>query len=107
MKTLLVVTGAVVLLSGCSSTPQIAERPPYCTTDETVVLENGQTVNSKTVVECTDDQIKKLTRHRLGFTPNCGNFTYWPRKGGYDVQRQGLTCQKPDGSWEIVHTAGY
>jgi hypothetical protein len=83
-----------------------AQRPAYCTTSETIVTD-GETINSTSVIECTDDQVKKLTRHRLGFTPSCGNFTYWTRKGGYDVQRQGLTCQKPDGSWEIVHTNGY
>ena len=69
-------------------------------------LENKETVNSQTTVECTDDQIKRLAEVRMGMAGNCGEFTYWMRQGNRDVQRKGISCQKPDGSWEIVNTSG-
>jgi len=97
----------VSILGGCSTPDVKPERPPYCSTEETVVLKNGKQVQSQAIHYCTDDQVKKLTKHRMGIAPNCGTYTYWIKKGGYDVQRQGISCQKPDGSWEIVHTAGY
>lgn len=97
----------VALLSGCSSTPKVqANKPQYCYTSQTIKTENKETVNSQTTVECTDDQIKRLAEVRLGMAANCGEFVYYMRQGNYDVQRKGISCQKPDGSWEIVNTAG-
>jgi len=103
-KTILLgVLGAGLLLSGCSSNKVVAEKPQYCHTSKTVVLENGDTSSSRVIVECTDDQIKRLFHTKSGMAPNCGTFTYWGRKGGRDVLLKGVTCQKPDG-WEIVNT---
>ncbi len=96
------------LLVGCSSTPKVvAQKPQYCHTSQTIKTQNGERVNSETVVECTDDQIKKLFQVRSGMAPNCGEFTYWMKLGGHDVQRKGISCQKPDGSWEIVNTGQF
>jgi len=102
----LVVT--ITVMTGCSSAPIVkAQKPQYCHTSQSIQTQNGDTVNSQTTVECTDDQIKRLALVKLGMARNCGEFTYWMKKGGYDVQRKGVSCQKPDGSWEIVDTAGY
>jgi len=98
----LVLTSGV--LTGCSTNQVVAEKPQYCHTSETIVLEDGNRVNSRTRVECTDDQIKRLFHTKSGMAPNCGTFTYWGRKGGQDVPLKGVSCQKPDGSWEIVNT---
>jgi hypothetical protein len=99
---------ALATLVGCSSTPKVtAQKPQYCHTNQSIQVQNGETVNSVTLVECTDDQIKKLFQVRSGMAPNCGEFTYWMKLGGKDVQRKGISCQKPDGSWEIVNTAGH
>lgn len=97
------------LLAGCSSAPHYeAERPAYCTTSETIDVQNGNTVNSNTRIECTDDQVNRLVVKRAGLATNCGKYTYWTKRGGRDVQRQGVSCQRPDGSWEILHTTvGY
>ena len=104
MKSLAIVAVAVTLV-GCSSAPKVtAQKPQYCHTSQTIKTQNGEKVNSVTVVECTDDQIKKLTQVRLGSAPNCGEFTYWMQIGGRHVQRKGISCQKPDGSWEVVNT---
>lgn len=95
----------VMALTGCSSAPKVsANKPQYCYTSQTIVTENKETVSSRTELECTDDQIKRLTAKRLGLAPNCGEFTYWMQIGGRDVQRKGISCQKLDGTWEVVNT---
>lgn len=95
-------------LVGCSSSPKVAaKKPQYCFTSQTIETQNGEKVNSSTVVECTDDEVKRLFQKRSGMAPNCGVFTYWTKIGGQDVQRKGVSCQKPDGSWEVVNTSGY
>ena len=97
----------IMTLVGCSSAPVVkAQKPQYCHTSQTIQTENRSVVNSQTLVECTDDQIKRLAQVRLGMAANCGEFTYYMRQGSYDVERKGISCQKPDGSWEIVNTAG-
>ena len=61
-KIALIITGAV-LLTACASTnePLVqAKKPQYCNTSEEIVVKNGQTVDSVTLIECTDDNIKKL-----------------------------------------------
>jgi type IV pilus biogenesis protein CpaD/CtpE len=94
-------------LTGCSAAPKVtAEKPQYCYTNQTIVSENGKSVNSRTTVECSDDQIKRLTVARVGIGSNCGYFNGWMKKGGSDVQYRALSCQLPDGSWEIVDTLG-
>ena len=106
MKLLVLV--AALTLVGCSSAPKkVAEKPQYCHTSQTIELRNGQKIDSHTLVECTDDQIKKLFQVRSGMAPNCGEFTYWMNLGGRNVQRKGISCQKPDGSWEIVNVGGH
>jgi hypothetical protein len=97
----------IMALTGCSSAPKVmAEKPQYCYTSQTIRTQNGERVESQTEVECTDDQVKRLTAKRIGLSPNCGEFQYWMQIGGRDVQRKGISCQKLDGSWEIVNTFG-
>lgn len=99
--------GVLVALSGCSSAPKVvAQKPQYCHTSQTIQTENGERVNSRTQVECTDDQVKRLTVARVGIGSNCGYFNGWMKQGGRDVQYRAISCQLPDGSWEIVDTFG-
>ena len=96
---------AAIGLVGCSSSPKIAAtKPQYCYTSQTITTQNKETVDSKTVLDCTDDDVKRITTARLGMSTNCGEFTYWMQIGGRDVQRKGISCQKMDGGWEIVNT---
>ena len=98
----------IMVLTGCSSAPKVvAQKPQYCHTSQTIVTENKETVNSRTEVECTDDQVKRLTVNRMGLASNCGYFTGWTKKGGHDVQYRAISCQLPDGSWEVVNTSSY
>jgi hypothetical protein len=94
----------ILALVGCSTGPRYQpEKPQYCYTSQTIVTQNKERVDSLTVVECTDDQVKRLAEPRIGLAATCGEFTYWMRQGGRDVQRKGISCQKPDGTWEIVN----
>lgn len=96
----------IMALTGCSSAPKAVERKPqYCYTSQTIVTKNKESVNSETRVECTDDQIKRVAVNRLGMAQNCGEFTYWMQIGGRDVQRKGISCQKTDGNWEVIHAS--
>lgn len=104
MKSLILVAVATLMV-GCSSAPKVvAQKPQYCYTSQTIVTENGEKVNSRTQVECTDDQVKRLFQVRSGMAHNCGEFYYWMQIGGTNVQRKGVSCQKHDGSWEVVNT---
>ncbi len=103
----LILLAAVLSLIGCSSAPKkVAQKPQYCYTSQTIKTQNGERVNSETTLECTDDQVKRLTVARVGLSNNCGYFTSWMKKGGQDVQYRAISCQLPDGSWEIVDTYG-
>ena len=52
----------ILVLTGCGSTSKVqAQKPQYCYTNQTIVTENGEKVNSRTTVECSDDQVKRLT----------------------------------------------
>lgn len=103
-----IILAASLVAAGCSSAPKVvAEKPQYCHTSQTIETRNGEKVDSTTMVECTDDQIKRLFQVRSGMAPNCGVFTYWTKIGGKDVQRKGISCQKPDGTWEVVNTTGH
>ena len=102
------ILAAAVLATGCSSQPKIAaQKPQYCYTSQTIVTENGERVNSRTQLECSDDQVKRVAIARVGIGNNCGYFNGWMKKGGQDVQYRAISCQLPDGSWEIVNTNGY
>lgn len=108
MNKIVILAVTCLTFSACSSAPKkVAQKPQYCHTSQTILTKNGEKVESQTLVECTDDQIKKLFQVRSGMAPNCGEFTYWMNLGGRDVQRKGISCQKPDGSWEIVNTVSH
>jgi len=105
MRILALVIAATVV--GCSSAPKVsAQKPQYCYTSQTIKTQNGERVNSETTLECTDDQIKRVTVARLGIGTNCGYFNGWMKRGGQDVQYRAISCQLPDGSWEVLDTHG-
>jgi uncharacterized protein YceK len=93
----------LIMLSGCSSAPRVASRDQYCHTSQTIETTNRSEVNSKTVVECTDDRIKQLVQVRTGIANNCGENVEWIRTpSGKDIPVKTLVCQKFNGRWEIV-----
>lgn len=101
----------VAVLVGCSSAPKVKpQTEQFCDLKtKTVVVKNGDETlaeNTVEVMECNDNRIKRLFQVQSGMAPNCGEFVYWMKQGGQDVQRKGVSCQKPNGSWEIVNTVG-
>jgi len=94
---------ALLLLSGCSSAPKAqAKKPQYCHTSQNIVTQDGQRVSSRTELECTDDQIKRLVKPRMGMADHCGTFTYFMTLGGKHVQRQGISCMVLNERGEVV-----
>ncbi len=100
----------VIALTGCAGPKVYPKQQQMCDLkSETVIVKgnNGQIISERTVqvMVCNDNQIQRLFNVQSGMAPNCGEFTYWMNMGGRNVQRKGVSCQKPDGSWEIVNTA--
>jgi len=91
------------MLYGCSCATRVASRDKYCHTSQTIETTNRSEVNSKTVVECTDDRIKRLVQVRTGVANNCGEYVDYIRtQNGKDIPVQTLVCQKFNGRWEVV-----
>lgn len=94
---------AALTLVGCSSTPVVkAQKPPYCTTNQTIKKINNETVNSETTLECSDDQIKKLAIVKAGMASNCGYSTSVMQLRGKYVEYKVLSCAILNSNGDIV-----
>jgi hypothetical protein len=103
IKAALLVAVAMVV-AGCTSSRQVADlRPQYCYTNQTIDVENGTNVSSKTRVECNDDRTKQLFQARSGIASDCMEFYYAIPLNGQMVQRRGYACQKFSGSSEVFN----
>lgn len=101
----LLLSSLCLVVAGCSSTQQYVDHTPqYCNTQQQIVVENGNTVSSQTRLECTDNQVQRIKQHQAGLAENCGRFTYHMNMGGRLVTKQGISCQRIDGTWEIINT---
>jgi uncharacterized protein YceK len=98
-----------LILGGCSSVPQskmspaMAE-PQFCYTKKTIEVQDDEQVSSRTVVECDDDRVGRVAIKRAGLAQNCGVYNYWMKRGNDIVWKKGVSCFKPDGTWEIIDT---
>jgi hypothetical protein len=102
MKLILAAT-TVLLTVGCSSAPKVsAEKPQYCYTSQTIITKDGEKVQSKTVVECTDDQFKRLTSVRMGMSDHCGISNRTVQSGERLVNVQVKSCQILDHSGNVI-----
>lgn len=102
MKILITVVAAT-LVAGCSSSPKVvAQKPQYCYTSQTIVTENGEKVNSRTEVECTDDQFKRLTSVKMGLANNCGISYRTLNVGGKLVEYEIPSCQVLDRNGNVI-----
>jgi hypothetical protein len=100
---LLIVTLYIILFfTACSSTQVKAEKPQYCYTSQTIQTQNGERVESKTVVECTDDQFKRLTSVRMGMSDHCGISNRTVQSGDKLVNVQIKSCQILDHNGNVV-----
>jgi hypothetical protein len=107
MKKLLFILPLVLLMYSNVTVAQNSTGQ-YCDlVSETLVIKNKEGVLEEVTVEhmkCDDNPIRRLFQVQSGMAPNCGEFTYWMQIGGRNVQRKGVSCQKPNGDWEIVNT---
>ncbi len=102
---LLIVLMVVVisLLSGCSSAPKVADSSnQYCHTYQTINKQNGDTVNSNTVIKCSDDMVGKIVDVRAGLAKNCNYIQINIQKGAGYVPRKALVCKDPDGDTHVL-----
>jgi hypothetical protein len=95
-------TATLLLLSACGSTKVAAEKPQYCYTNQTIHSQDGEKVTSRTVVECTDDQFKRLTAVRMGMADHCGIANRTVRSGDKLVNVQIKSCQILDHNGAVV-----
>jgi hypothetical protein len=90
-------------LTGCGSAPKVqAQKPQYCHTNQTIKTQNGDRVESMTVVECTDDQFKRLTAVRMGMAGHCGIANRTVQSGDKLVNVQIKSCQILDHNGAVV-----
>lgn len=109
----ILLSAAILLVAaGCSSAPKVkAKSEQFCDLkSQTIsIRKDGKVVDEKTVeiMECNDNRIQRLFQVQSGMAPTCGTFTYWMKIGDRNVQRKGVSCQRPDGSWEVVNTSEF
>lgn len=104
MRTLLLITALTSVLSGCASrTPQPElDQSQYCHTTSQYELNNGSTVSSNILVECTD---KPKVNHFLkdaGVATQCRPYKTVINVRGTQKNVQGFLCKYADGSWQAV-----
>lgn len=96
----------VLVLAGCSSTPDTVYTGQYCYTDQTIQKNGNSVVSSTTTLECTDRPGQQTAIQRAGIDVGCEEFWYPERRGNRVVQVRGVRCEKLNGRWEIVNIDG-
>ena len=94
---------SVILMSACSSTGQVATKshiPQYCQTDETIQIKDGETVSSNTIVQCSDNVVKKMLPPKMGLAESCKEHWYEVNINGQMVERKGYACLVKGNSYE-------
>jgi len=97
---------ALVLLTACSSGKDIVYQPPYCYTDQSITLQDGENVSSETTLECSDRPGQQTMIQRAGIDAGCEEFQYTEIIKGRRVLARGVRCEKLDGSWEVLDLNG-
>ena len=90
-------------MSACSSTGQVATKshiPQYCQTDETIQIKDGKTVSSNTIVQCSDNVVKKMLPPKMGLAESCREHWYEVNINGQMVERKGYACLVKGNSYE-------
>lgn len=103
MRLLLLVT--ILFVTGCSSKNIDYTQGQYCYTDQEIVKENN-TVNSKTVLECTDRPSRQSEIQRAGIDTGCREFWFPEFRNGTRIMTRGVVCEKFNGNYEIVDIDG-
>jgi hypothetical protein len=104
MRGLLLVVTSIALI-GCASN-KVSYAPQYCYTDQTIVTQNGTTVNSATVLQCTDRPGQQTAIQRAGIDAKCEEFWYPEHRWNKTINVRGVRCEKLDGTWEVLNING-
>jgi|TARA_B110000259_G_scaffold144078_1_gene162269 hypothetical protein len=94
----------IVTLAGCSATHQETMLDPaqYCNTTSKYELNNKTTVNSNTIVECTDKPKVEHFVKATGMARKCRPYQTVVNIRGNQKNVQGFLCQFPNGEWQAV-----
>lgn len=87
----LIVAALSILIVGCSSAPK--QTSQFCNTSQTVEVQNGDTVNSKTTIRCSDDFLDRHVPARAGVDRNCRETINQFVLNGRLVERRGIACE--------------
>jgi len=101
MKLLLLII-TVSVLAGCGSTPKPQQTSKWCYTKQEIRLQNNERISSDAKTTCSDDPVDHIPAVRLGLSDSCGWYIQQLKLGGRDVQKRMVSCQSPDGSWDMV-----
>ena len=100
LVSLLSLITASLLFVGCSSTSVPNPDPnPYCTTNESVTLENGTTTSSTVKLDCSDDHLVRAEKFYGVDKRNC---RFWEKTmiiGGTTKQTSGVLCKDENGNF--------
>jgi len=96
---------SLLVIGGCSTT-EYNYSAPYCYTDEIIVVSDDDTVNSQTILQCSDRPGQKAMMQRAGIDADCKEFFYNEKRNGSIIRQRGVACEKFDGSLEIVNIDG-
>jgi len=104
---LIIVMAVVIsLLSGCSSSPKIADAGnQYCYNNKKIIVKNGQDVTSESITTCSDDNIGKLVDVRAGLAKNCNYAKMNIRRGNEYVPRKVVICKDHDGDSHVLFSS--
>lgn len=105
MRGLLLIALINFALVGCASN-KTTYTAPYCYTDQTIVKDGNNVINSATVLECTDRPGQQTALQRAGIDARCEEFWYPESRWGQTVEVRGVRCEKLDGSWEVLNING-
>ena len=106
MKKLVPLCLIALVGTGCATQEPFNYQPQYCYTDQTITQEDGTTVSSKVVLECTDRPGQQIAIARAGIDKGCKEFWYTEVRNGKPFKTRGVQCEKPDGTWEILNIYG-
>lgn len=102
MKKFLV--SSLLFLVGCNNHTLLTpteQGVPFCYTTETIVS-NGEIIDSKTVIECSDKPRLEHFVKDTGMAKDCTPYAYNYTNRGTTRYVQAFLCKFPDGSWQAV-----
>ena len=105
---LLAIVSLLAVLGGCASAPSETSMyrdnsyDQYCNTTQQITVKDGETVDSVTKLNCSDNLLDKMVMNKPGINENCNYFNNRFMIGGKHVVKTGIWCTLPNGDHVIV-----